>query len=184
MEMKKCKECGKLFVPKSARSQYCDGDHYRPCPICGKPVFAKYLSDPARRCKDCKNVKTSETSSIGESKAAKDNTTLNNTAGSNDNKTFNLTVDMIDRAKNLEIPENAIPFTREEALDGPLVVLYQGRTLCGFKWGHTYVIRTRKCNYGYEIEGVQDITEGSILDRAYINMASMISFNQNFLRVS
>lgn len=50
MEMKKCKECGKLFTPKSTRSQYCDRLHYRPCPVCGKPVEAKYLSDPARCC--------------------------------------------------------------------------------------------------------------------------------------
>ena len=62
MEMKKCKECGKLFLPKSLRQQYCDAIHYRPCPICGKPVIAKYLSDPARRCEDCKGKKDSSKS--------------------------------------------------------------------------------------------------------------------------
>ena len=55
--MKKCKECGKLFVPKSARTQYCDDLHYRPCPVCGKLVEAKYLSDPARCCsKECQQA--------------------------------------------------------------------------------------------------------------------------------
>lgn len=63
MEMKKCKECGKLFQAKSARTQYCNDLHYRPCPVCGKPVEAKYLSDPARCCsrecqKQLKSVKT------------------------------------------------------------------------------------------------------------------------------
>lgn len=50
LEMKPCKECGKLFRPKSNKTIYCDGEHYRPCPVCSKPVFAKYLSDPARCC--------------------------------------------------------------------------------------------------------------------------------------
>lgn len=50
LEMKKCKECGKMFMPTSNKQKYCTEDHYRPCPVCGKPVFAKYLSDPARCC--------------------------------------------------------------------------------------------------------------------------------------
>lgn len=50
LEMKKCKECGKLFMPISNKQKYCLEKHYRPCPVCGKPVFAKYLSDPARCC--------------------------------------------------------------------------------------------------------------------------------------
>ena len=58
LEMKKCKECGKLFTPKSKLSQYCDDLHYRPCPVCGKLVEAKYLSDPARCCsKECSQKK-------------------------------------------------------------------------------------------------------------------------------
>ena len=57
MEMKKCKECGDLFMPKSKNSVYCDKLHYRPCPVCSKPVEAKYLSDPARCCsQECKNA--------------------------------------------------------------------------------------------------------------------------------
>lgn len=57
-ELRKCKECGKMFQPKG-REQYCSDIHYRPCPVCGKPVVAKYLSDPARRCDACKGVKGS-----------------------------------------------------------------------------------------------------------------------------
>ena len=57
LEMRHCKECGKLFKPKSERSQYCDAIHYRPCPVCGKLVEAKYLSDPARCCsKECQKA--------------------------------------------------------------------------------------------------------------------------------
>lgn len=51
LTLKICKECGKEFMPKASnKERYCTRDHYRPCPVCGKPVFAKYLSDPARCC--------------------------------------------------------------------------------------------------------------------------------------
>lgn len=65
MEMKRCKECGKLFVPRSKRQQYCEDLHYRPCPVCGKLVEAKYLSDPARCCsKECKSQLAAKTRSV------------------------------------------------------------------------------------------------------------------------
>lgn len=52
---KTCKECGKIFLANSDRQQYCTDIHYRACPVCGKMVEAKYLSDPARVCsKECK----------------------------------------------------------------------------------------------------------------------------------
>lgn len=55
-EMRACKECGKMFMPKG-REKYCSDVHYRPCPVCGTPVVAKYLSDPPCKCKDCKGKK-------------------------------------------------------------------------------------------------------------------------------
>lgn len=55
-ELRKCKECGKMFLPKG-REQYCPDVHYRPCPICGTPVVAKYLSDPPKRCDNCRGRK-------------------------------------------------------------------------------------------------------------------------------
>lgn len=58
-DMRRCKECGKLFQPKG-REQYCSDIHYRPCPICGEPVEAKYLSDPPRRCANCKANKLTQ----------------------------------------------------------------------------------------------------------------------------
>jgi len=59
MSINICKECGKQFEAKSARIMYCPGPHYRPCPICGEPVLAKYLSDPPRRCDKCRGAKSS-----------------------------------------------------------------------------------------------------------------------------
>lgn len=63
-EMRKCKECGKLFIPKG-REQYCSDIHYRPCPICGEPVEAKYLSDPPRKCDKCKGRRSNNSSKSG-----------------------------------------------------------------------------------------------------------------------
>ena len=52
-ELRMCKECGKMFKPVG-RESYCKDIHYRPCPICGTKVEAKYLSDPPRCCsKEC-----------------------------------------------------------------------------------------------------------------------------------
>lgn len=53
-EPKRCKECGELFIPKTSRQKYCNKNHYRPCPVCGKPVLVKYFSEPTRTCsKEC-----------------------------------------------------------------------------------------------------------------------------------
>lgn len=47
---KRCKECGKEFIPNSGKQNYCKDIHYRPCPICGKPVEVKHFSDKSRTC--------------------------------------------------------------------------------------------------------------------------------------
>lgn len=58
---KLCKECGLPFTPKG-RESYCTRDHYRPCPVCNKPVLIKYLSDPTPCCsKECTKMKRSGT---------------------------------------------------------------------------------------------------------------------------
>ena len=36
-----CKCCGKEFETNNPQKLYCDGEHYLPCPICGKPVLKK-----------------------------------------------------------------------------------------------------------------------------------------------
>lgn len=53
---KLCKECGKPFQPTNSRQQYCTREHYRPCPVCGKPILIKYLSDPTPRCEECRSA--------------------------------------------------------------------------------------------------------------------------------
>lgn len=59
--IKICKECGQEFVPDSPRQIYCKREHYRPCPICGKPVKAVYLNEAPRCCSSiCRTIKAKE----------------------------------------------------------------------------------------------------------------------------
>ena len=50
---KKCRFCGELFTPKSNRQVYCEREHWRACPSCGKLYIEKFnenLSKPPRLC--------------------------------------------------------------------------------------------------------------------------------------
>ena len=53
MKYKKiCKCCGKEFETNSPQKLYCNGEHYLPCPVCGKPVLKKdrYFTRPPKCC--------------------------------------------------------------------------------------------------------------------------------------
>lgn len=54
-----CKFCGKLFIPRSNRQIYCDNEHIRQCPRCGKFYVERChdnLSKPAKFCsRHCMN---------------------------------------------------------------------------------------------------------------------------------
>lgn len=55
-----CKICGKEFERKS-NAVYCGGPHYRPCPVCGKPVEFKKPGDRVNCCsKECANKKKNQ----------------------------------------------------------------------------------------------------------------------------
>ena len=49
MSMYTCKICGEQFE-RVGNGVYCNGPHYRPCPVCGKPVEFKKPSSPIRCC--------------------------------------------------------------------------------------------------------------------------------------
>ena len=49
-----CELCGEPFVSEGNIARYCKKDHYRPCPICGKPVKIKEPSFKPSCCsKEC-----------------------------------------------------------------------------------------------------------------------------------
>ena len=60
---KKCEICGKLFTPSNNTSKYCEGPHYRPCPVCGRPVEFHSIDDPVKCCSlECSKQKRLHTS--------------------------------------------------------------------------------------------------------------------------
>jgi len=139
LEMKPCKECGKLFRPKSNKTIYCDGEHYRPCPVCGKPVFAKYLSDPAR-C--CSGVCRAELGRRNKGEAPKeivaDTTSLLDVAAT-----------PVEELTTIKIDLDNIPKKT-----------YVGKDSDGFISGHEYHINVTVSNTVYDVEAVYDATEG------------------------
>jgi predicted nucleic acid-binding Zn ribbon protein len=57
MSTYKCELCGKEFERRS-NAIYCGGPHYRPCPVCGKPVPFKNPGEPIKCCsKECRRTK-------------------------------------------------------------------------------------------------------------------------------
>lgn len=53
MGLYRCKICGKIFE-RVGNGVYCEGPHYRPCPVCGEPVAYHRPGDPYVCCsKEC-----------------------------------------------------------------------------------------------------------------------------------
>lgn len=183
MEMKKCKECGKLFMPKSTRSQYCDDLHYRPCPVCQKSVEAKYLSDPPRCCsKECQQILK---------KQNRPNLQVNEIGGSIGDSDIQIEADDSTTVVNVlsDISgHNIHPQLSSEGqfiLEDSEVRTYVGKSSSKFIQGHTYAIKvSRDPDYGnYLVKGYYDLSEDEQCDALSIH-ASMISLNQFFLPVS
>lgn len=183
MEMKKCKECGKLFLPKSIRSQYCDALHYRPCPVCGKLVEAKYLSDPARCCsKECQQaLKKQNKPSIPSS----------STPTVTDSGEIELDVVDGDTVVNVLSSVNKHTINAELSPEGQAILsdaevrTYVGKSGCKFIQGHAYAVRVSRDNeYSrYKVSGYYDLTEDKKCDALSVH-ASMLSFNHFFLPIS
>lgn len=170
-------------MPKSTRSQYCDDLHYRPCPVCGKPVEAKYLSDPARCCsKECQQAMK---------KQNKPKVQMSVTATADNQGNIELEVDDSTTAINVlsSVCEHSIhPQLSEEGkffLEDSEVRTYVGKSSCRFVQGHTYAIKISKDpDYdNYLVRGVYDLTDDKKCD-AMSTHASKISLNQFFLPIS
>ena len=182
MEMKKCKECGKLFMPKSMRSQYCDDLHYRPCPVCGKKVEAKYLSDPPRCCsKECQQVqrqsKTTSTVKVVNTEESSVISTLEALGVELVvNKRRNFNYKDISPADDKEII-----YDYEDELQASFQTLtYIGKPIMKFEPGHVYAIDvTKKPDLPYEVSAVYDFTEHKSVELC-MPLSSKISICQKF----
>lgn len=160
MDTKTCAACGKLFQPKG-RERYCEGPHYKPCPICGEMVVAVYWSDPPKRCEKCK--------------AANARIPKPTVAPSQSTETIPVTIadDNITRTIELGDNDNVRKYIGPE---------YKGLP---FKTGHSYLLSLEKEEkYGcYIVTSKYDITAEEDID-AYTRLSSMTSFNQHFEKIT
>lgn len=180
MEMKKCKECGKLFMPKSMRSQYCDALHYRPCPVCGKPVEAKYLSDPPRCCsKECQQASRAKNKPQASLNSTPTSSTIQIDVG--DSSTC---VNVISSVTCHNIASN-LSEEGKRLIESGQPRTFVGKSSSGFCQGHTYMLEINQDrDYGtYSISGYYDLTEDKSVD-IEIMITSKISFNQFFIPAS
>ena len=51
MKEKQCRECGRIFVPRSGTQRYCDGPHQTACKCCGRIFY--YTCSPNEKPKYC-----------------------------------------------------------------------------------------------------------------------------------
>lgn len=57
-KQKTCVLCGELFFPKAPRQVVCNKQHYRPCPVCKKPIPINRPSDPDVCCsRECTEIR-------------------------------------------------------------------------------------------------------------------------------
>mgnify|MGYP004653000285 CR=1 FL=1 len=174
MEMKKCKECGKLFLPKSKRQQYCDAIHYRPCPVCGKPVIAKYLSDPARRCDDCKHIKSSN-SGFTKIKSHVAIVVPDDLVAADAEEPVVASV-----SADSSQPTSATAIVIDDfALNRPVKVKYIGPATCGWIPNDLYMVIFEKVAYGYSATSIEDISKEELVD-LHIKLTSLNSVNQYY----
>ena len=151
MSINICKECGKEFEASSARVAYCSDIHYRPCPICGKPVVAKYLSDPARRCDECKN----KGKMVPQTR-------------------------MSIQPINLEITEIVEGEAQAAEANSTNKYTYNGPQILGFIPGHDYLIEAQWNGLSaYEVTAKFDFTDDSEVE-LFMLLSSTISVGQYF----
>ena len=159
MNEKICAACGKLFQPKG-RERYCEGPHYKPCPVCGELVVATYWSDPPKRCPKCKaaNAKPAQPSHSGEI-VSNEASRISSSTAETDNPT--MTIDMGD--------DNVRQYIGPEGRGIP------------FKTNHSCIIKMEKeekynC---YVVTSEYDITAEEDIS-AYIRYSSMNSIDRYF----
>lgn len=179
MDMKACKECGKLFVPKSKNSVYCDAIHYRPCPVCGKPVEAKYLSDPARCCSnECKAIarkqsKEKAKTTVQVKKIWTDNKSTESSSSNTLNVVNNSTNNVSTASDESEtVSKILVPWRGRKT--------YVGKPVLHLIPGHMYEVLIDKGEYVYTVECTYDVTDDVEVD-IMMPLASQISIHQNFV---
>lgn len=191
-EMRRCKECGKMFVPKG-REQYCPDTHYRPCPVCGKPVIVKYYNDPARRCDNCKWRKMpplpKELAAI--SKSPYNFIPKNEKSAGEALKQEAEILEELEKKSPFKdipgwsnmleptVPDKIDPSAFCETLTGAVRVYIGTGHKNNFIPGHEYVLKVERDDYNYVVSSAEDVTAEENCD-CFLPFASQVSFHQHF----
>lgn len=160
--IKHCKECGDLFVSPSGKEKYCKKIHYRPCPVCGKLIEAKYLSDPARCC-----------SGVCKSKLGELNKKVNITQEVMNyiEEDIKLTAELVEAAYEID-PDDARRYIGEpqggyeteviDPTDGTIRKRYTGTSIPG-NWinGDEYAVRTEHVDKEYVVIATYNYSKNS-----------------------
>lgn len=195
-ELRKCKECGKMFLPKG-REQYCPDVHYRPCPICGEPVIAKYLSDPPRKCSNCRGKKSASAPSKTTKLFQFADKQFADNQFSFKPKPKAEQVDKPEEAPKPSVTPKGLFKTDDLILEIPETIdrqdfcteitetirRYVGPVVKnGFVPGHDYQLQVTDESNTYGVKSELDVTDHSEVN-IFMHFTSQISINQNFARI-
>lgn len=61
---------------------------------------------------------------------------------------------------------------------------YIGSTMCGFKNNYEYCIQIDKDDYGYQVEGIVNLTEDIAATNAYLTYASENSIRKSWINIT
>lgn len=162
--MKKCKECGKLFMPTSNKQKYCSEPHFRPCPVCGKLIFAKYVSDPARCC-----------SGVCKSKLGKLNKEDAYVAEVMEQKAdLGIEVPAIESVEVVEPTPEVVAYAESDAevvkevvTEGTAKKRYEGPSTNGWNEGHEYAVVITQEGKEHVVRSKYDYTSEEVVELAY-----------------
>lgn len=186
-----CKECGEPFEAPSARIKYCSKVHYRPCPICGKPVEAKYLSDPPRKCEECRGSRKHDTvvSEITTTEKKNDAPRPAAKVGLFKIPTLEQLIQVKPEPKPKPEPEPSLIPQAKETVARPANLpedarLYTRRSTCGFIHNHYYKIEVDRdpVYHNYWVTCLEDYTSGTAEEHLII-LSSQISVDQAFQKI-
>lgn len=168
-----CPLCQKKFIPKG-RQKYCDGPHFKPCPVCGKPVPAPYPSDPAKCCSsECRKKLKDKINSTSENPTSPQLiTSTPSVEHEPERQEYPLMAGVELNREPMPILEKGGKafFTKECVFDSKMPRLIKG---------HIYDIEVIKGPYTYEVKLTYDHTYREDMEFIF-NVGSAISFNHYF----
>lgn len=188
--IKICKECGKEFEATDGRQKYCNRQHFRPCPVCGKLIEVIHLSNPTPKCSDCgkhrirkPKLKQFSLFSLDPKPDTVDTDTILSDASTHE---ISDSGEIKDEDKTTVASNTKSSRTNVELnihSEEYVTRKYTGRTTCGFIQNHVYTVGLVSNNpYGYIAHAILDQTEDDDINIG-LNISSENSWKHFFEEV-